>query len=223
MQPTDSRTMQPLTPEQVASLAVQARDGSMESLGRLYELYSDQVWAHIYRRSGGNRALTDDVTSAAWEKVVEKIATYDPDRASFARFVYVIAGSTLASIARREGHARTGRELHAHMIAHGSSEASAEVGPDQSAERADEARRLAKIVNALPRRQREALLLTVFDGYSLSDAAQVMGVTSSAVKMARLRAFETLRTRFGPIERALSGRPRVEIVNIHVAEAHREV
>ncbi len=208
----DPPSAQAPTPEQLADLAGAASSGDMSALAALYDHYSGPVWLHVHRRTRGDRSLTDEITSATWEKVVEKVATYDATRAGFARWVYVIADSVAVSYLRRVGM-RPVKELAAHMIAHGTSEAAAEAGPDELAERADEAERMTDLVAALPQRQREAILLTVFEGLSITDAAQVLGVTSGAVKEARLRGFEKLRAKLGQPRRARSAPSNVYVVN----------
>lgn len=61
------------------------------------------------------------------------------------------------------------------------------------------AERLERTLNALPTQHREAFLLVREHGLSLSQAAEVLGITQLAVKMRAHRAYEGLRAAFDEV------------------------
>jgi len=69
--------------------------------------------------------------------------------------------------------------------------------PDELAEARELARRFAKVVAGLPASQRTAFGLLKEDGLTLAEAAAVLGVTVTAVKLRAHRAYEALRLVLG--------------------------
>lgn len=70
-------------------------------------------------------------------------------------------------------------------------------GPEQLAEARQFAHRVAQVLERLPQSQRTAFGLLKEDGLTLVEAAAVLGVTVTAVKMRAHRAYETLRGALG--------------------------
>lgn len=62
------------------------------------------------------------------------------------------------------------------------------------------AQRLENILNRLPEQHREVFLLVREHGLSLSQAAEVLGITQLAVKMRAHRAYEGLRAAFDEVQ-----------------------
>ena len=69
--------------------------------------------------------------------------------------------------------------------------------PEQLVEAGESARRLAGALARLPESQRTAFELLKHDGLSLAEAAAVLGVTVTAVKLRAHRAYEALRAALG--------------------------
>jgi RNA polymerase sigma-70 factor, ECF subfamily len=69
--------------------------------------------------------------------------------------------------------------------------------PEQVVEAREAARRLARALARLPDSQRTAFELLKQDGLSLAEAAEVLGVTVTAVKLRAHRAYESLRAALG--------------------------
>lgn len=69
--------------------------------------------------------------------------------------------------------------------------------PEQVAEAREVARRLAQALSRLPASQRSAFELLKQDGLTLAEAAAVLGVTVTAVKLRAHRAYESIRAALG--------------------------
>jgi RNA polymerase sigma-70 factor (ECF subfamily) len=68
-------------------------------------------------------------------------------------------------------------------------------GPEAIASANDLQATLQALIDALPPRQREALVLSRFDGLSHAEVAEVMGCSARTVNNHLVRALETLRSR----------------------------
>jgi RNA polymerase sigma-70 factor (ECF subfamily) len=58
-------------------------------------------------------------------------------------------------------------------------------------------RRISEELERLPEQHREAFTLVQMEGFSMGEAAQVLGCTVAAVKLRAYRAYEALRARLG--------------------------
>ena len=84
-------------------------------------------------------------------------------------------------------------------------------GPDHDLMVREDLRRVLEAMDSLPPRQREVLHLSACEGLSVSEIAQVLGITSEAAKASLCEARKRLRRRFRGIDCAVShdekGRP----------------
>ena len=71
-------------------------------------------------------------------------------------------------------------------------------------------RRLLAAVERLPDRQRAAVLLTRFEGYSPREAGAILGLNEATVRVHLFRAVQTLRARLGGGRLRSAGRQRAE-------------
>ena len=71
-----------------------------------------------------------------------------------------------------------------------------EDSPEQDMERDRRSARVQQALTQLPERQREALILSHFEGYSQSEAATVLGVSVEALESLLSRARRSLRQRW---------------------------
>ncbi len=95
--------------------------------------------------------------------------------------------------------------------------------PDQAFERATELRELVVAVQALPERQRDAILLRELEGRSYEEIGTALGVTDGAVRQLLNRARNSLRAAAaavtpGPIVARVAGADSAEPVAARMAE-----
>lgn len=71
-------------------MAAAAAHGDAEAFGRLYDLYADRVFHHVYYRLA-NRADAEDVTAQVFFKALRAIDRYRSDRAPLFAWLLAIA------------------------------------------------------------------------------------------------------------------------------------
>jgi RNA polymerase sigma-70 factor (ECF subfamily) len=69
--------------------------------------------------------------------------------------------------------------------------------PDEELQLRERDKRLAAAIDALPERQRAAILLTHQEGLSNADVAEVLDTSVSSIETLLVRARRTLRAAFG--------------------------
>ena len=173
-------------PDVVAMLAF--KRGDEEAFVRLYRAWRDRVFRFAGRLLG-DAAAAEEAAQEVFLKVYQARLRYEP-RSRFSTFLYRIATNHCLKIRERHDHARTDRD--GEMDLRVSAAPGAETQAGQSQLRAA----LRKALASLPDRQGAAFLLCHYDGLSLREAADVLGVSQGAVKSlvhrARTALCETL-------------------------------
>jgi RNA polymerase sigma-70 factor (ECF subfamily) len=143
------------------------------------------------QRLTGNAADADELSQEAMLRIWRHAHRWQPNRVKFSTWLYRIARNLAIDRHRRQ------RDGDPDAL-----EALADDGPDAfarlDAERRAEATRRA--VAALPERQRSALVLCHFDGFSNQEAAAVLQVSVDALESLLARARRTLRTTLLPLK-----------------------
>ncbi|MBV9143791.1 MAG: RNA polymerase sigma factor ShbA [Pseudonocardiales bacterium] len=134
-------------------------------------------------------ASADDIAQEVCLAVFTALPSYFDQGRPFLAFVYGIAAHKVADAQRSAARNRTEPvpELP-------DTPELAENGPEARVVRGEAAGRMTKLLDALPNKQREILLLRFVVGLSTEETAQAVGSTSGAVRVAQHRALNRLRT-----------------------------
>jgi RNA polymerase sigma-70 factor (ECF subfamily) len=159
--------------------------GDVSAFEALYADHEDRVYGFCLRRLDDPDAAADAFQDT-WRRVVEGRRGYEP-QGKFESWLFTLARRACAD--RR----RSDRE-HASLEADerpAREPTSGGAPPDTRLAREDELRRL---LDRLTDAQREALLLSKYEGFSYAEVAEMTGTTEAAVKQRVYRALRTLRT-----------------------------
>lgn len=140
------------------------------------------------RRFVGDGAEAEDIAQEALLRVWRAAPRWRPD-AAFGTWFYRITINLCLN------HRRRAPFLDLEAAA-----AHADPAPDALAriERQEEDRALLAAVAALPERQRVAILLTYWEGFSNAHAAEILGTSVSGVETLLVRARRSLRRTLAP-------------------------
>lgn len=159
-------------------------EGNARAFERLYERYERRVYGFCLRRLGDPDAA-DDAFQDTWRRVVDARRRYEP-RGKFESWLFTLARRACADLRRSS-------EEHASLEAGDRPESGPPAGdpaPDSRAARQEELRRLlARLTDG----QREALLLSKYEGFTYREVAEMTGTTEAAVKQRVYRALRKLR------------------------------
>jgi RNA polymerase sigma-70 factor (ECF subfamily) len=172
------------------------RDDDPEAFGALFARHGERIHAYALRRTA-DPGTAEDITAVVFLEAWRQRATTELTRPSALPWLYGIAANTI-----RRWH-RT-RRRHADAL-----ERLAQLPPrspslvDTQAEAADEARRVLDEVRKLPDRERDVLVLSVWEGLSHADIAEALGTNVGTVKSRLSRA----RSRLDPDRLPLTAAP----------------
>ncbi|HEY2519468.1 MAG TPA: RNA polymerase sigma factor [Streptosporangiaceae bacterium] len=142
----------------------------------IFDRHADEILRYAHTRLGPD--LAEDVTAETFLAAFRRRDSYDTGRADARPWLYGIAIRLIGK--HRRSEARYRRMLQATPA-----DRATEDPGDRSADRvtAQQLRpRIAAVLNGLPGRDRELLLLIAWAGLSYEESAQALGISTSAVR-----------------------------------------
>ena len=148
-----------------------------------YDAHVRDIYKYLYYRTQ-HRETAEDLTSHVFLKALGKFETFDENRGTFIAWAYRIARNVLID------HFRATRETL-------DIEDVWDLRSDDDVVRDAEAKecieKLRPYLAALPKDQRELLLLRLWDGLSYAEISEITGKSEDACKMAFSRTVTKLR------------------------------
>ncbi len=180
-------------------LAFQAGDESAFSV--LVQRHENSVMS-LTARYLGNRADAEDLSQEVFLRVYRARKRYRPE-AKFTTWLYrVAANACLNEVRRRKSRATHGaaplREAGWDDGAAPAATGDAGAGPDEILSREELHAKVRAAVDALPERQRLALLMNKFHGLGYEELAESLELSVPAVKSLLTRARENVRAQVEP-------------------------
>lgn len=137
-------------------------------------------------------ASADDVAQEVCVAVLTALPSYRDQGRPFLAFVYGIAAHKVADAHRSVARNR------AEPVPEIPDSPAPDAGPEQRAILAEQVQRMTALLDTLPDRQREILILRVVVGLSAKETADAVGSTPGAVRVAQHRALAHLRKVLAP-------------------------
>lgn len=178
------------TSTDLAVVVASAVAGDRAAVEHLLALVRPLVLRYCRARVGWrNQSSTcaDDVAQEVCLAVLTALPRYVDQGRPFISFVYGIAAHKV-----NDAHRAAGRNRAAPM-ATVPDEPTIEAGPEQRTLHREMNSRMAELLQLLPAKQREILVLRVVVGLSSEDTANAMGSTAGAIRVAQHRALARLR------------------------------
>lgn len=167
-----------------AALMLAFAAGEEAAFVELYGRYRDRM-VHFCRRLLGDEARAEEAAQDVFLKIYDAGPRYQA-RSRFSTYLYRVATNHCLNL-----NARVERKLVTQEGA-GYERATAPHSPSDDASRAQLRQALADALAKLPDKQRAALLLVHYEGFSYREAAGAVEVTESALKSLVHRARERM-------------------------------
>ena len=174
----------------IAEIVAAAVAGDQRAIGSLLTRVRPLVVRYCRARVGRQErsfASADDVAQEVCLAVLTALPGYRDQGRPFLAFVYGIAAHKVADAHRAAARNRS------EPVAEVPDEPDEEAGPEQRAMRGELSDQMAKLLQVLPAKQREIVVLRVVVGLSAEETAEAVGSTPGAVRVAQHRALSRLR------------------------------
>jgi len=162
-------------------LLVEAAQKDPAQFAELYELHFETVYAFIARRVG-DRAAVEDLTSDVFHKALANLKRFEWRGVPFGAWLLKIAANAVIDRGKRGG-----REL--------AFDDPPEISTKPRMEQAAELAHLFRLVNELPKDQRQVVVMRFAEEKSIREIAKQLKRSEGAVKQLQFRGLENLRTR----------------------------
>lgn len=177
--------------DRLDAAVAEAVAGSRDALREVLETIRPIVVRYIRARLGTAERVglsADDVAQEVCMAAIQALPRYQDQGRPFLAFVYGIAAHKVADAHRAAGRNRSEPTDSV------PERYSLESGPEQMALQADSASRMNKLLEILPEKQREILILRIVVGMSAEETAEAVGSTPGAVRVAQHRALARLKS-----------------------------
>ncbi|MGH8967269.1 MAG: sigma-70 family RNA polymerase sigma factor [Actinomycetes bacterium] len=171
-------------------LVARAMTGDRQAIGSVIALIRPMVVRYCRARLGRmdrSSVSADDVAQEVCLAVLTALPGYRVQGRPFLAFVYGIASHKVIDAHRAATRNRS------EPVADVPDAVEVSDGPEQRALRIELSGEMGKLLDTLPEKQREILLLRVVVGLSAEETAEAVGSTPGAVRVAQHRALARLR------------------------------
>jgi len=178
------------------ALFEQSLNGDREALGRLISRYEKSLFGLLVKMTNGDRHRADDLFQETFLHAMRAAATFNR-KMNFKPWITAIAVNLIRDDARK-------RKVRGEVTLDGSTAdeeaprvaepVAAGENPGESAERRDEEAYLRRALQKLTLLEREVVLLHFYNGMTLAESAQVLGVPLGTVKSRLHAALSRLNT-----------------------------
>jgi RNA polymerase sigma-70 factor (ECF subfamily) len=166
----------------VKSLVEKASRGDVEAFGDIYSIYLDRIFRYVFYQVR-NRATAEDLTEEIFVKAWEGISKFRWKGPPFVAWLYRIAHNHVID------YFRTSRQeeiLDEALL-------SDDKCPEQETGDRQVQRALWKAISALPRQQRQIIILKFIEGLENCEIAQVLKKSQGSIRILQMRALIALR------------------------------
>ena len=188
---TETGEMRHLSDQELMRI-VQA--GDLSPASEIYDRYSGRIYNFAFRFLKNSEAA-EDAVQEVFVKMLKHANQFHGD-AKLSTWLFSITANWCRDYLRKADN--KAKETEEVLI---SLPASSDTSPDRALEQRENEVRIQRALSALTPEQREAILLSRYQGLSYAEIAQISGCSEGAVKTRVFRAMETLK-------KALTGESR---------------
>jgi RNA polymerase sigma-70 factor (ECF subfamily) len=160
--------------------------GDLSPASEIYDRYSGRIYNFAFRFLK-NAEAAEDAVQEVFVKMIKHANQFHGD-AKLSTWLFSITANWCRDYLRKADNRN--KESEEVLI---SLPAPLEHGPDRTLEQRENEVRVQKALQALTPEQREAILLSRYQGLSYAEIAQIAGCSEGAVKTRVFRAMETLK------------------------------
>jgi len=164
---------------EIAGLVTEAVSGNFTAFGELYGVYLDQIYRYVFYQVK-DRMTAEDITEEVFLKGWKAIKSCQGKEKTFLSWLYRIAYNHMINTFRSAKKFMPIEEVEI-------------IDPKQEIGADIEYKELIKILDCLPKNQKQIILLKFIEGLDNREIAKITGKTEGAIRVTQMRALLTLR------------------------------
>ena len=173
---------------EVESLVDRASEGDTEAFGRIYDIYADRIYRHIYYRTGNiedARDLTQEVFIKAWHALPKYKRTKTP----FLGWLFTISHNRVIDYYRTK---KDYSYLKDETVMEDSDRS-----PEKLAEGQFTQQEIRRAILQLPESQQQVVLMSFIEGFEYDEIAAALRKSEGNIRVIMHRALRKLREILG--------------------------
>jgi RNA polymerase sigma-70 factor (ECF subfamily) len=174
-------------------LARRVQRGDPRALTELVRRHHSPLLGYLYRLTGGDRALGEDLVQETFLRLLGSLDQYQPRR-RFKPWLYAIA----TNLAR--DHYKRADTRRVDAITTGTLHLPGDELPERDLLAAADSAQVSRALAALPDPQREAIILRFYQQLPLADIAETLGIPVGTVKSRLSLGLRRLKVLFDELE-----------------------
>ena len=184
-------------PQTDAAAVALARDGNSEAFRALVERHSRAVYRLAHRMTG-NAHDAEDVVQETFLRAYKQLGRFE-SRANFGTWLHRIAVNCSIDLMRSRAHRETGHD-QVDLEQFGATADLPEAGrsPERLMLSTEVQDRINAAMESLSAMERAAFVLRHFEGQSIDEISQALGLKANAAKHSIFRAVRKMRTALEP-------------------------
>ncbi len=171
--------------ESIVDLAV---GGDIEAFGRLYDIFADRIYRHIYYRTSNiedARDLTQEVFIKAWQA----LPRYKRSKTPFLGWLFTISHNRVIDYYRtKKDYAYLDNEIIMEDC---------EGSPEKLVEAKFDQQEVRRAILQLPEKQQQVILMSFIEGFGYSEIAAALNKTEGNIRVIVHRALKKMREILG--------------------------
>lgn len=175
--------MEEIEQNRLATAIESCQRGRLDDFGLVYDAYIKKIYAFVYQKTF-NREVAEDLTSKTFMNALRHIGSFDAGKSSFNTWIYRIARNNVIDYYRSKKE-----EIGIETIFDLSSGLDIEADTNNLLLLEEVQRKLSKF----DARQREIILLRLWDGLSYKEISALLEIPADNAKMIFYRAINKLR------------------------------
>ncbi len=173
------------------SIVDRAVNGDAEAFGRLYDIYADRIYRHLYYRTSNvddARDLTQEVFTKAWQVLPKYKRTKTP----FLGWLFTISHNRVIDYYRtKKTHVYLNAEIDmGDRVAN----------PEHLADAAFTQQDIRRAILQLPEDQQQVILMSFIEGFEYSEIAASLNKTEGNIRVKLHRGLKKMREILGKAE-----------------------
>jgi RNA polymerase sigma-70 factor (ECF subfamily) len=180
---TEPREMKQLNDQELMKIV---QSGDFSPASEIYDRYSSRIYNFAFRFLRNSEAA-EDAVQEVFVKMLKHANQFHGD-AKLSTWLFSITANWCRDYLRKaENKSKEGEDVLLSLPT------PVELSPDRTLEAREDEARVRRALGALTPEQREAILLSRYQGLSYAEIAQISGCSEGAVKTRVFRAMETLK------------------------------
>lgn len=166
------------------SLVERAAGGDTEAFGRIYDIYADRIYRHIYYRTS-NIEDAKDLTQEVFLKAWQGLPKYKRTKTPFLAWLFTISHNRVIDYYRTK---KDFAYLNEEIIIEDS-----EKSPDKLLEEKFTQQEIRKVILQLPGDQQQVVLMNFIEGFEYGEIASALNKSEGNIRVIIHRALKRMR------------------------------